>query len=132
MSFFLGAGMLFAAFLVVRIGRLWIRRSDGVAEAFGWAEAISLLFTGLAAMGVASLIAATLSGSFPEVLAELAVTLGVLVGACMGVQMALRRLSGREAVLTDPLTPLAADARNRQTPGPRPTRPAGTKMRRAA
>ena len=65
MSFFLGAGMLFAAFLVVRIGRLWIRRSDGVAEAFGWAEAISLLFTGLAAMGVASLIAATRSEILP-------------------------------------------------------------------
>jgi len=134
MYFIAGSGMLFAAFLLVFIGHRVLNRPGAALdpEAFGLGEAISLVFTGLIAFGMAALLHATLSGPMPAALGELAASVAVLAVACIAVRLGLNRLFPRDlaAIAGGP----AAQAGKRGRPGhePRPLKPAGPKARRAA
>jgi len=136
MSFLFGTAMLFAAFVLISLCRKIMNR-PGVTrdqQAWGVAEAIAYVFTGLVAIGCASLTFAVIEGRLPAVLIEISVAMAILVGACIVVGLGLARLFpntlAAEATADAPPTPPANRA-GRTAVGSRPNKGWGSKRRAA-
>ena len=134
MSFVIGAGALFAAFLLISLGRVAFSRGAlaSASESFGPAEAIAYVFTVLISLGLGRTIMATIDTDFPAALGELALALGLLAAACAATHVALGRAFPRRAAAGAERPPLPSGRAGSPSPEPRPGKPSGGAKRRAA
>jgi hypothetical protein len=121
MEYIYGTGLLFAAFVLVAVGRLVLSRPGASMsiDDFGVAETIALLFTGLVAFGVTEIATTVLRDWSLTSTLEMAAALGVLAVASVALWGVLSRMFPREpAASTDerPIDPSAPDGNRRGRP----------------
>jgi len=121
MEYIFGSGLLFAAFLLVAVGRLVLSRAGASMsiDDFGVAEAISLGFTGLIAFGVTEIATTALHDWSLTSTLEMAAALGLLAVASVVIWGVLSRMFPRgPATSTDerPVDPSAPDGDRRGRP----------------
>ncbi len=138
MEYIYGSGLLFAAFLLIAVGRLILSRPGASLsiDDFGVAESISLVFTGLVAFGVTEIVTTLAHDPGLVGASKMLVALGALAGATALVWIALGRMFPRgAAAATDerPVDPSAPGGNRRGRPtASGAQRGGGAKIKRAA
>lgn len=137
MHYAFGAGLLFAAFLVLSMGRLALNR-PGVThstEDFGAAEAIAFVFAAAAGFGAIQILLTlffqrNLSGTV-----DMMIAVGAAVAACIALHFLLKQLFPRRSVEQPgrPVGPdIPFDPRRGRTDGARTSQAGRKGQKRAA
>ena len=129
MDYILGAGLLFAAVLVIALGRLLLNRSSKPVtdDTFGAAEGIAFIFTVILAVGIAFMARKAFADDSLLSLVQMAAALAATAIASVAAWSGLARLAGSAPAA------LAGAAPVPTAPGRgRPRRPTGSGVERGS